>query len=125
MATWKDATDLCDGLPESVLGEAHEGSPAFYCGPKPFARLRWPDERQVLQVWTADVGVAEALAASDLDIYWRAHAFLANATVFCWLDAMSADDLREVVIDSWLARAPRRVVKAHPEVKAPGSSYSP
>jgi hypothetical protein len=33
-----------------------------------------------------------------------------------WLDQLGTDELREIVTDSWRVRAPKRLVKAHPEI---------
>lgn len=39
MSSWRCVSDLARRLPDAVLGEAHEGSPAFYIGRHQFARL--------------------------------------------------------------------------------------
>jgi hypothetical protein len=64
-----------------------------------------------LQFWTGD---REGLAASNPDAYslWKAF----PAAVFAWLDQVDTDELREIVTDSRRVRAPKRLVKTHPEV---------
>jgi hypothetical protein len=74
-----------------------------------FARLRWDDDtgREILQFWTTDPGAREALAQAEA--YWLAKAF--PAAVFGWLDQLDTAELRELLVDSWLARAPKRLAQ--------------
>ncbi len=107
MATWNDVGDLAVRLPSVALGEAHEGSPAYYVGGRQFARLRYDDGREILQFWTLSPGDREGLARSAPETYWIVRAF--TSAVFAWLDRLSAEELAEVLTDSWTARAPKRV----------------
>jgi hypothetical protein len=112
MATWEDVGRVAVGLPEVVAGVAHEGSPAYDVGGRQFVRLRWDDGRELLQFWAGDA--REALAAGNPEAYQLWKAF--PAAVFGWLDLLDVEEMREIVTDSWRVRAPKRVVKAHPEV---------
>lgn len=111
MASWDDVGKIALSLPETTAGQAHEGSPAYDVAGRQFARLRWDEGRELLQFWAGD---REGLAASNPDAYslWKAF----PAAVFGWLDQLDTDELREIIIDSWRARAPKRLVKTHPEV---------
>jgi hypothetical protein len=39
-------------LPDATAGRAHEGSPAGDVAGKQVARLRWDEQREILQFWT-------------------------------------------------------------------------
>jgi hypothetical protein len=111
MASWDEVGRIALGLPDAAVGQAHEGSPAYDVAGKQFARLRWDDGgREILQFWTGDS--REALAQGDA--YWIAKAF--PSAVFAWLDQLGTDELREIITDSWRVRAPKRLVKGHPEI---------
>ncbi|MFI5690251.1 hypothetical protein ACIA58_00305 [Kribbella sp. NPDC051586] len=113
MSTWADVGRIALALPAALAGRAHEGSPAYDVAGHQFARLRRDDDnREILQFWTTDD--REALAGSNPEAYWLAKAF--PSAVFAHLDALAADELREIVTDSWRARAPKRLLKAHPEI---------
>lgn len=111
MASWDDVGKIALSLPDTTPGEAHEGSPAYDVAGRQFARLRWDEGRELLQFWAVD---REGLAASNPEAYslWKAF----PAAVFAWLDQLDTDEVHEIVTDSWRARAPKRLVKAHPEV---------
>ena len=113
MANWDDVGGIALGLPDAAVGQAHEGSPAYDVAGKQFARLRWDDDgREILQFWTGDS--REALVQGKPDAYWIVKAFPSAA--FAWLDQLGTDELREIITDSWRVRAPKRLVKAHPEI---------
>ena len=117
MSDWTDVESVVTDLPEVTLGAAHDGeSPAYYVGNQQFARLRRNDGREILQFWSADLDAKDALTQSNPEAYFTVHAFTHLATVWAWLDRLDVTELREVLTDSWLARAPGRTVKAHPEV---------
>ena len=66
MSDWQEVCRFAGGLPDARLGEAHEGSPAWYVGRHPFARLRWDDSgRQILQYWSLELDSELALG----DVY--------------------------------------------------------
>jgi hypothetical protein len=112
MPTWNDVGRIALALPEAVAGQAHEGSPAYDVQKRQFARLRWDDDRrEVLQFWTDD---REALVQGKPEAYWITKAF--PSAVFAHLDRLDVGEVREIVTESWRVRAPKRLVKAHPEV---------
>ncbi|TCC39061.1 hypothetical protein E0H75_39440 [Kribbella capetownensis] len=113
MSSWDEVGRIALGLPEVAEGQAHEGSPAYDVSGKQFARLRWEDDgREILQFWTGDD--RNALIQSNPDAYFIVRAF--PSAIFAYLGALGVDELREIVTDSWQVRAPKRLVKAHPEV---------
>jgi hypothetical protein len=69
-------------------------------------------EGVVLGVRVADVGVKEALIADDPDVYFTTPHFDGFPAVLVRLERIGADELRELVEDAWLDRAPKTVAKA-------------
>ena len=113
MSTWSDLGRIALALPEVAEGQAHEGSPAYDVSGRQFARLRWEDDgREILQFWAGDD--RNALIQSNPDAYFIVRAF--PSAIFAYLAALDVDELREIVTESWRVRAPKRLVKAHPEL---------
>ena len=104
-------------LPGTALGEAHEGSAAVVVGAKQFARLRWDDHHaEVLQVWVADPALVDAVVAEDPEHRWGARGF-SRYVVMVRLSSPDATALRELLVESWAARAPARLRKAHADIR--------
>jgi hypothetical protein len=66
----------------------------------------------VLGVRVADVGVKEALIADDPDVYFTTPHFDGYPAVLVRLERIGADELRELVEDAWVQRAPKTVAQA-------------
>jgi hypothetical protein len=112
VSTWDDVGRIAQDLPGTTAGHAHDGaSPAYDVAGKQFARLRWDEGREILQFWAGDA--REALVKSNPNAYWVVKAF--PSALFAWLDQLDADELREIVTDSWRVRAPKRLLKSQPE----------
>ncbi|MGW5240744.1 hypothetical protein ACWEOW_17580 [Monashia sp. NPDC004114] len=108
MATWADVCDLARRLPKAVLGQAHEGSPAWYAGRHPFARLRWDDEdRELVQVWTGDMDTGKALAPRGA-VFPVIHTFEYRVSMWGRLDLLDREELAELLLDSYDIRGGRR-----------------
>ena len=116
MASWNDVAKVAGGLPGANPGFAHNGeSPTYDVGRHPFARQRWEDGfaqgREILQFWVADEGAARAIEQSEPEAVVVVHVFSKKAAVWVWLDRVDADEVRELVTDSWAVRAPKRAVR--------------
>ncbi len=107
MPTWDDVTDLAGRLPDADLGEAHEGSPAWYAGRHAFARYREDDGRQILQFWSGDMDLGEQFAARR-ETFFRVDTFEHRVSVWAWLDLLSPRELAELLLDSYRIRGGRR-----------------
>jgi hypothetical protein len=103
MVTWRDVCALAEQLPGVRLGAAHEGSPAWYVGRHPFARLRTEDERELLQVWSGDMDVEPALATRR-DVFPVVHTFTHRVTMWAYLDSLDRRETAELLLDSWAIR---------------------
>jgi len=118
MASWTDVEKVASALPGAKPGFAHDGeSPTYDVGRHPFARLRWEngfaDGREILQFWLADEGAARAIQQSEPDAVVVLHVFSKKCSMWVWLDQVEAEEVAELVTDSWAARAPKRAVQAH------------
>jgi hypothetical protein len=107
MPTWDDVTDLARRLPAADLGAAHDGSPAWYAGRHPFARLREHEGCQVVQVWSGDMDLGAQLAGRR-DTFVRIDTFDFRVTVWARLDRLRPRELAELVLDSYRIRGGAR-----------------
>jgi hypothetical protein len=55
----------------------------------------------------------EALLADDPDVFFTTPHFDGYPAVLVQLDRISPEDLEEVIVEAWLARAPKRLAKAY------------
>lgn len=73
---------------------------------------------EIVAVRVEDEGVKAALIASDPDVFFTIPHFDGYSAVLIRLDRLDPDRLDELVTESWLLRAPKRVAKewlaAHP-----------
>jgi hypothetical protein len=116
VTTWREAERIALTLPEAQLGEAHEGSAALFVHGKQFARLRWDGDRELLQVWVADAALVAPYVEEDPEIY-RAIPGYSKLVVLGALDRVDAATVRELLVESWAARAPKRLVAAHRDLR--------
>ena len=58
------------------------------------------------------LGAKEALLSSDPDVFFTTSHFDGVAAVLARLERIGAEDLRELVTEAWLARAPKRLAQA-------------
>ncbi|MDE9365058.1 hypothetical protein PZ938_05510 [Luteipulveratus sp. YIM 133132] len=112
MTGWDDVSDVCGRLPGAELGEAHEGSPAWYAGRHPFARLRWDEcDRELLQVWTAQMDTAQVLGGRR-GTFPVIHTFSHRVSLWAVLDDLDRREVTELLLDSYGARGGRRRLAA-------------
>ncbi|QHC60005.1 MmcQ/YjbR family DNA-binding protein [Rathayibacter sp. VKM Ac-2760] len=84
------------------------GTPAFYAGPRMFARLH--ERPGVLVAWRADLGEREALLQSDPETYFTTSHYDGHPSVLVRLERIDADELGRLLREAWEARAPRRLL---------------
>ena len=120
MADWEDVQRGALALPEVEEGSSY-GSRAWTVRKKGFVwerPLRRGDlealgaaapDGPVLAARVADVGVKEALIADNPDAFFTTPHFNGYPAVLIRLDRISVPELDEVVVDAWLARAPKRL----------------
>jgi len=61
------------------------------------------------------LGAKEALLADDAGVYFTTPHFDGYPAILVQLDRIGAEDLDEVIVEAWLARAPKRLAKAYVE----------
>jgi hypothetical protein len=64
-----------------------------------------------LGLHVADVGVKEALLGAEPDVFFTTPHFDGYPMVLARLDALDVEELRELVVDAWLSRAPRTLAR--------------
>lgn len=73
----------------------------------------------ILAARVEHLGAKQALLADDPDVYFTTPHFDGHPTVLVQLDRIDAAELRELIVDAWLARAPERLAREylaeHPE----------
>ena len=55
----------------------------------------------------------EALIADDPDVYFTTPHFNGYPAVLVRLEKIATDELEELIVEAWLARAPKRLAKAY------------
>jgi hypothetical protein len=129
MATWDDVREAALALPETAE-RTSRGCAQWRVKDKGFVwerPLRASDERAlgdaapkgpILGVHVEHLGAKEALLSSDPDVFFTTPHFDGYPAVLVQLDRIGREDLREVVVDAWLARAPRRLADAYVEASS-------
>ena len=64
----------------------------------------------------------EALLADDPDVFFTTPHFDGYPAVLVRLDKISLEDLEEVIVEAWLARAPKRVAREYIERELGGDA---
>lgn len=125
MADWHDVRRICLGLPETDEQPSRDGTPAWRVKEKLFAwdrPLRRADlealgdaapDGPILAARVPDLGVKEALLADDPVAYFTTPHFDGYPAVLVRLDRIAVGELEELLVDAWLARAPKRTARAY------------
>jgi hypothetical protein len=111
MATEDDVRRIVLSLPETTE-KPWFGTPGFRVKDKGFLRIRSEAEGGLV-VWVPDLGEKEALLAADPDRFFTTPHYDGHPTVLVNLAAVDVDELRELITESWLIRAPKRVRQAY------------
>ena len=57
------------------------------------------------------VGIKDTLVASNADVYFTTPHFNGYPAILVRLERIDTDELRDLIVDAWLARAPKKAVK--------------
>jgi hypothetical protein len=124
MATWDDVRRIALGLPETTEGVSR-GLLAWTVKDKGFVwerPLRRADyealgddapDGPILGARVEHVGAKEALLADDPSVFFTTPHFDGYPAILVRLDRISLEDLDEVIVEAWLARAPKRLARAY------------
>ena len=124
MATWDDVARLALALPETGESTSY-GQRAWKVKDKTFIwerPLRRSDHEAlgpaapdgpILGARVEHLVAKDALLADDPDVFFTTPHFDGYPAVLVQLERIAVDDLDEVITEAWLARAPKRLVKAY------------
>lgn len=129
MASWEDVAALALALPE-VAEEPSYGDRAWKVRKKTFAwerplRAKEVEELggfepegaaptgEILGVRVADEEAKQALVSSEPEIYFTTSHFDGYPAVLIRLARIARPELEEMLIEAWLAKAPKRVAAAY------------
>ncbi|MFC0527379.1 MmcQ/YjbR family DNA-binding protein [Phytohabitans kaempferiae] len=125
MASWDDVRRLALELPETDEVAGREGHLSWRVKEKAFVwerPLRKSDlaalgeaapDGPILGARVPDEGAKHALIADDPSVYFTTPHFDGYPAVLVQLDRIGTAELEEVVVEAWLARAPKRLAKAY------------
>ena len=121
MATWDDVSRLALALPQTSESTSY-GNRAWKVKDKGFVwerPLRKSDlealdddapDGPILGARVEHLGAKEALLQDDPGVFFTTPHFDGYPAILIRLDAIGLGDLEEVVVEAWLARAPKRLV---------------
>ncbi len=127
MATWDDVRRIALALPETTEGTSYQGLLAWRVKDKAIVwerPLRATDlealgaaapDGPVLAARTPDPGARDALVADDPAVYFTIPHFDGYPAVLVRLDRIPVPELEELIVEAWLARAPKRLAKRYLE----------
>jgi hypothetical protein len=110
MPTWETVCKLGGELPDVEVDRWY-GTPALKVAGKGFARLR-EDGPLVVMV---DVLEREALMQSDPETFFITPHYEDYPAMLINLESVDPEELRELLIESWRRKAPKRLLKAFDE----------
>jgi hypothetical protein len=127
MATWADVRRIALALPETVEGSAHQTvgwrvRDKLFVWERPLRRgdlealgADAPDG-PILAARVPDLGAKEALVADDPGTYFTIPHFDGYPAILVRLEVIAVDELTELITEAWLARAPKRLAAAYPNI---------
>jgi hypothetical protein len=121
VASWDDVREIALGMPEATEVQSRDMR-QWRVKDKLFVWER-PLRRSDLEALGADAPdgpimgarvehlvAKDALLANDEDVFFTTPHFDGYPAILVQLEKISAEDLREVIVEAWLARAPKRLV---------------
>jgi len=105
VVTEDDVRQLALALPGAYEQASYGGRPSWRTAPRMFAWLR--DDPEALVVWVEAVEDKEALIAADPVKFFTTAHYEGQPIVLARLEAIDAEEAAELIVDSWLFRAPR------------------
>ena len=124
MATWDDVRRLALALPETderVSRDLRQWrvKDKLFVWERPLRRSDLEalgdaaPEGPILGARVEHLGAKEALLANDEGVFFTTPHFDGYPAILVRLDEIGAEALEEVVVEAWLARAPKRLAEAY------------
>ncbi len=107
MVTEDDVRAIALSLPGTTEEQWYQ-TPGYKVAGKGFLRLRTEAEG-ALVVFVSDLGEKEALLSSDSDAFFTTPHYDGYPAVLVNLEKIDHDELRELITDSWLIKAPPKL----------------
>ena len=135
MASWEDVRRIAQALPETEETPSARGRAFWQVKGKSFAwerPLRGTELRAlgeaapdgpILGIRVEHLGAKEALLGDDPEIYFTTPHFDGHPSVLIRLERIDPEELRELLIEGWLVRAPKRLAQQYIDtvLKPPGT----
>jgi hypothetical protein len=130
VAGWDDVRRIALALPETSERLSHD-RPSWRVRDKMFVwerPLRPADVRAlgddaptgpILGARVEHLVAKEALLADDPDVFFTTPHFDGFPAVLLRLDRVAVEDLEEVIVEAWLARAPKRLAREYADASLP------
>jgi hypothetical protein len=124
MATWDDVGRIALSLPETSEGISRDlrqwrVKDKGFVWERPLRRADLealgdaaPDG-PILGARVEHLGAKEALLADDPGVYFTTPHFDGYPAILVRLDRIALEDLEELIVEAWLARAPRRLAQTY------------
>jgi len=106
-ATKADVRKIALSLPDTTEEQWYQ-TPGYKVAGKGFLRLRTEAEGGLV-VFVSDMGEKQALLASGSDAYFTTPHYEGSPIVLVNLDKVDLAELRELITDSWLIKAPPKL----------------
>jgi hypothetical protein len=131
VASWEEVQRIALALPETAEKPSHETA-AWRVKDKLFVWERPLRERDVKELGAAapdgpilgarveDLVAKEALIADEPELYFTTSHFDGYPSVLVRLDRIGSEDLEELIVEAWLARAPKRLAQSYLEERRAG-----
>ena len=105
--TWDDVRELALGLPEVEEGTAYR-KPALRVGGKVFAAVSPHEDALAVRAGFVE---REFLLQADPEAFYVTPHYEGHPWVLVRLDRVDPENLRDVLTESWLLRAPKRLAE--------------
>jgi hypothetical protein len=126
VATWEDVCRLALALPETSERLSRDQRQwrvhdKLFVWERPLRRADLEalgddaPEGPILGARVEHLGAKEALLAGDATVFFTTPHFDGYPAILVRLDEIGVDDLEEVIVEAWLARAPKRLVDTYLE----------
>ena len=122
MATWDDVQRIALALPETseAISREHRQwrvKDKLFVWERPLRRADLEalgaeaPQGPILGARVEHLIAKEALLADDSDVYFTTPHFDGYPAVLVQLERIGLDDLQELIVEAWLARAPKRLAR--------------